>query len=328
VKGRLGWATGLVVFGWLVLALVRAWQVGASPSQVAPYLYAPLLIVLGGWLGWWAGHRLEPQTVARIVIVAVGYVALTALLTNHPGRGATGYANANAALAVQLTAVGGLIALRHATQWIGLAAVGIGALAIAANGSQGGAATGVIVLIVAVVAVFHRSGHRRWPMVVLSLGICTSAVAVLVALARRTIWPDWALSALSRVRHDMWNAGWAAFRRAEAFGYGPGGYAQANPWARDADTMSAHSLPIQVAAELGGVGLVLLTLLFLWGLAWATLAYSARATWIAIAAWTALSAHAFMDHLLEFWPVPLAAGLVLGYGLVAESDPEPEHEVV
>lgn len=325
---RLGWATGTVVVGWLLLALVRAWQVGASASQVAPYLYAPLLIVLGGWLGWWAARRLDRHTVAKLVTVAVAFIALTALLTNHPGRGAIGYANANAALAVQLIALAGLIALHRQARWHGLAAVAIGVAALLANASQGGIATGLIVLAAVVVALLHRSARRRWPPVLLSLGTCLLAVAVLVSLARRATWPDWAWTALSRVRHDMWNAAWAAFRRAETFGFGPGGYAQVNPWARDQDTMSAHSLPLQVAAELGGVGLALLTLMFFCGLAWAAVAHTPQAAWITIAAWTALSAHAFMDHLLEYWPIPLAAGLVLGYGLVAKPDPEAEDEVV
>jgi len=323
-----GWATGIVVFAWLTLAFGRAWQVGASASQVGPYLYAPLVIVLGAWLGWWAGQRLDPQTVAKIAIVAVAYVALAALLTNHPGRGVIGYANANAALAVQLIALAGLIALHHRARWHGLAAVAIGVVALLANASQGGTATGLIVLAAVVVALLHRGARRRWPVVMMSLGICAVAVTVLMSLARRTTWPDWALTALHPVRHDMWNAAWAAFRRAETFGFGPSGYAQVNPWARDADTMSAHSLPLQVAAELGTVGLTLLTLIFLCGLAWAAIAHTTQAGWITIAAWTALSAHAFMDHLLEYWPIPLAAGLVLGYGLVAQTDPEAEDQVV
>ena len=318
----------MVVVGWLLLSLVRAWQVGASASQVAPYLYAPLLIVAGGWLGWWAGQRLGPQTVAKLALVAVAYIALAALLTNHPGRGAIGYANANAALGVQLIALAGLTALHRQARWRGLSAVAIGIVALLANASQGGTATGLIVLVAVGVAFLHRRARRHWPPVVLSLGTCMLAVAVLMSLARRSVWPDWAWTALSRVRHDMWNAAWAAFRRAETFGFGPGGYAQVNPWARDADTTSAHSLPLQVAAELGGVGLTLLTLIFLCGLAVAASAHTTQAAWITIAAWTALSAHAFMDHLLEYWPIPLAAGLVLGYGLVAKTDAEPEDEVV
>lgn len=328
MTGRLGWATGTVVAGWLLLALVRGWQVGAGAPQVAPYLYAPLLIVLGGWLGRWAAQRLDPQTVAKVAIVALAYLALAALLTDHPGRGAIGYANANAALAVQLVAVSGLVALHRPARWHGLAAVAIGVIALLANASQGGTATGLIVLVAVVVGILHRGARRRWPPVLLSLATCILAVAVLVSLARRAIWPDWAWTALTRVRHDMWNAAWAAFRRAEKFGFGPGGYAQVNPWARDADTMSAHSLPLQTAAELGGVGLILLTLLFLCGLAWAAVAHTPRAAWITVAAWTALSTHAFMDHLLEYWPIPLATGLVLGYGLVAKADAEAKDQVV
>ena len=91
---------------------------------------------------------------------------------------------------------------------------------------------------------------------------------------------------------------------------------------------SAHSLPIQVAVELGALGLVLLVLLYLCGLTVALSASTAAHSWIAAAGWTALAVHAFVDHLLEYWPIPLAAGLALGYGLVSQADPQPQDEVV
>ena len=83
-----------------------------------------------------------------------------------------------------------------------------------------------------------------------------------------------------------------------------------------------------VPEELGGLGLALLILLYLCGLGVALSASTAARSWIAVAGWTALSMHAFVDHLLESRPLPLAAGLALGDGLVAQPDPEPQDEVV
>lgn len=295
---------------------------------MAPYVYAPLTIIGGAVLTWWAIKRLGHRAVAVAVALVAGHVALAALLTDHPGRGAIGYANANAALAVQLIAAAGVLALtRTGKQW-GWVGVGLGIAALLANDSQGGSATAVLVVIAILLAHLMPRGRRRWPAAIGSLAISGAAVLTLISLARHVHWSDPVLDALDPVRRTLWNVAWLQFRRAETFGYGPGGFAQGNPLARDADTMSAHSLPLQAAAELGGVGLILLTLLFLCGLAWAALSVRASAAWIAIAAWTALSAHAFMDHLVEFWPVTLAAGLVLGCGLATEPDTEVEDQPV
>lgn len=85
---------------------------------------------------------------------------------------------------------------------------------------------------------------------------------------------------------------------------------------------------LQVAVELGGVGVVLLVGLYLCGLAIALRATTPAHNWVAAAAWSALAIHAFIDHLVEYWPVALATGLVLGYGLQAQPAPEIEDEPV
>lgn len=312
MRSRLVWSTGVLVGVWILVAVVRGVRASASLAAIAPYVYAPLLIVGGGLLGVVAVRRLGLRSLARVVLVVGVFVALSALLSDHPGRGAIGYANANAALAVQLIALAGLLTLVPSVRRLAWGGVVAGVVAVAANSSAGATAAAVVVLVALVLALVLRGGRRRWPAVLVSLLICGAAVGTLMQLARRVAWPDWALVALDPVRRALWNTAWSAFRRAETFGFGPGGFAQFAPLARDEDTMSAHSLPLQVAAELGSVGLVLLTLLFLCGLWWAASVALVRASWIAVAAWTALAAHAFMDHLVEFWPVPLAAGLVLG----------------
>ena len=322
VRSRLVWSTGVLVGVWILVAVVRGVQVSASLTSIGPYVGVPLCIIAGGVLGWMVLRRLGPRVLAIAILTVGVYVALPALLANDPGRGVTGYANANAALAVQLIALGGLLTLVPSVRRLAWSAVVAGLIALAANVSMGGSASALILLVAFALAMLMQRGRRRWPAVVASLLICGAAVVTLMQLARRVTWPEWALEALHPVRRSLWNTAWEAFRRAETAGLGPGGFAQANPLARDPDTMSAHSLPLQVAAELGLVGLVLLTLLFLCGLWWAASVVSARASWIGVAAWTALAAHAFMDHLVEFWPVPLAAGLVLGVAYALDP-PDP-----
>lgn len=328
VRRSLLWTTGVVIAAWLTLVTMRGIQVGASVTATAPYLYAPLAVVLGGWLGWVAGHRVGPRITAAIAGLVATYVGLAALLADDPGRGAIGYANANAALAVQLTALGGLIALHRSTRWHGLAVVVISTGAAFANGSQGATVAGLIVLAAIVTALAVPRIASRWLAALVSLGLIVTGLLTLTELARREVWPEQAIAALTSVRQTMWHVAWDGFRSAPVLGLGPGGYAETNPNASDPDTMSAHSLPLQVGAEVGGAGLAALGLLVLCGLAWALAAHTPTAAWIATAGWTALFVHSLMDHVVEFWPIPLAAGLVLGYGLVAQPSPESQDEVV
>lgn len=318
----------MITLAWLLLCLLRGWQVETAFKDLAPYLYVPMFIIAGGWLGRRARERFSPAAIGWAVVAAVTFVALSAFLTEHHGRGTTGYANANAALAVQLMAMAGLVSLGRRTRRLGLLGLVVGVAAIAANGSQGGAATAAIAIGGVVAAQALPLTSSRWVPATLSLGAYAVATATMLWLARRPTWPDWLVNALTSTRQDMWHAAWHAFRHAVFFGYGPGGYAWVNPWSFQSETLSAHSVTAQVIAELGGVGLALLALLFLSGLAWAVSSPSVNGAWVAAAAWTALAVHSQMDHLLEYWPVPLAAGLVLGLAHKSEASPEGEEKAV
>lgn len=319
--------TGLVLLAWLTVALVRAWQVGASVSQVAPYLYAPLLVIAGGWAGQRLARAVPPRLLALGLMVLGAWLVLGVLLTAVPGKGPIGYPNANAALAVQLVALSGLVALDPSSRRRALAAVALGALAIVANRSAAGMVVVVPLIATVLLALRLAPGRRRRPAAAIGVIALTSTTAVLVALSRRAAWPQPAIEAFDLVRRQLWLQSWEAFRQAELFGSGPGGFATINAFA-DPDLGSAHSLPLQVAVELGAVGLVLLVVVYLLGLAVAARAATPAHTWVATAGWSALAVHAFVDHLLEYWPVPLAAGLVLGYGLVAQSPTEGDDEPV
>lgn len=328
VTGRLGWATGTVVVGWLMLALVRAWQVGASASQVAPYLYAPLLIAGGGWLGWWAGKHVATHIVSTMLAITGVWMVFGVLLVAEPGKAPIGYPNANAALGIQLLALAALATLRDRTRKLGWLAIAATVLATLANVSRAGIGIALGAGAFFALAVAFPRIKARWPVVLGSITACTTGAVLLVAIARRVHWRIEIDTFVEPTRRYLWNQAWEAFRDRPALGHGPGGYAPLNVLADDPDTMSAHSLPLHVAAELGGVGLLLLLALFACGLTVAARAQTPAAAWITVTAWTALTLHAFLDHLVEFWPIPLAAGLVLGYGLVAKTDAEAEDQVV
>ena len=74
---------------------------------------------------------------------------------------------------------------------------------------------------------------------------------------------------------------------------------------RDIETDPAGS-------ETGWVGVAFLCLTTVAGLLWASRG-TAKYAVVAAAGWTALLLHSLIDHLLEFPPVVIAAGLVLGW---------------
>jgi O-antigen ligase len=290
-------------------------------------VYAPLLIVVGILAGRSLAERVPPRLVALGLGVVSLWLVLGVALTPEPGKLPIGYPNANAALAVQLVALCGLVALNPPARRRALVALALGVLAVVANRSAAGLIVVVPVVLAVLLALWLSPARRRWPAAAVGILALSSTTVVLVVLSRRAAWPSVALQAFDEVRRALWLTGWEAFRSAESFGLGPGGFENVNRFT-DPDVTSAHSLPIQVAVELGMVGLGLLVLLYLCGLAVALSASTAAQSWIATAGWSALAVHAFVDHLLEYWPIPLAAGLVLGYGLVSKTQPQPEDEVV
>jgi hypothetical protein len=318
---------GAVVTAWVAYAVASAWWFGSSARAVAPYVYAPLLVVIGGWLGHRLARLTTPRTMATGLALLAAFFLGSVLLTSGPAKGPIGYANANAAVAVQLMALGGLLGLDPRARLLGWIALTSGLLTVLANRSAGGAAVALPVLLVSLYALHAVPGRRRWPAALLGLGALTATTVGLVSLARRPLWPSVAVEAFDEVRRLLWLQAWGAFREAETAGRGPGSFEALNIL-KDSDQSSAHSLPLQVAVELGGIGVALLVMVYLAGLAVALKAATPAHAWIAVAGWTALAVHAFVDHLVEYWPIPLAAGLVLGYGLVAQADPESEHEVV
>jgi O-antigen ligase len=319
-------AVACVVSAWITYALVSASWFGSPARGVAPYVYVPLLVLLGGWIGTRLG-RVEAGRVGVGLLLVSAFFLLGVLMTSGPAKGPIGYANANAAVAVQLIGLGGLHALRPRSRVIGWTSVMVCVVTVLANRSAAALAVSIPLVLVSFYALRVTPGRRRWPAAVVALGSLAAMAILLAGLARRVVWPEHVLRALDPTRQVLWVQAWGAFRTSEIVGSGPGSYELINI-IKDTDRSSAHSLPLQVAVELGAIGLLLLVLVFLTGLAVALMASTPARAWIAVTAWSALAAHAFVDHLLEYWPIPLAAGLVLGYGLVAQPDAEAQNEVV
>lgn len=309
---------------WLfltALALFAAWagarsiMAGWQPETWA-YLGGPGLIAAG----FLAGRLLPSTLLTRVAAVVVP--ALTALLVVwplvqwRPGLGPLGYANANAALAVQVCALAALLWLAPVKgtlwRWLWPAIMVAVTAVVLINQSLAGALVGFPTLMICLASrVRGLSGSRIVP----TAGLVGAGFATwgFCWLSSQQAWAAVYERLFSDVRHRLWLRAWEVWQGAPRFGVGPGSFRQLNPLGVDPDTAPAHSVLLQVAAELGWAGLVLLALIVLTGF---LVLFRCRTVGVtaAAAAWTALWVHSLVDHLTEFWPVPLAAGLVLGWG--------------
>ena len=320
---RLAWREGAAV-GLLLVWVAWAWAAGQLAdrplSLTSPYIVAPLALAGAVSLGRFVRTSVRPDVVVTGLVIATAVLLLGVLTTEGPAKGPIGYANANAALAVQLIGLCGLVMLRASRSrrlvlWVTIA----GAVAVvAANASK--AALAVAVPMVAVVALMSWRPARRvgWVLVAAALTMTAAAVGV-VYLAAREDWPTPVVLALDPARQALWSDALSLWAAHPVTGAGPGAFAEKSGLGGDADTASAHSSILQVGAETGAVGVVLFAVVILAGLLWAARGDGPDAV-VAAVAWTALVVHSFTDHLLEFVPVVLAAGIMIGWAAATRSE--------
>ena len=323
LRSRLAWQEGaalgllLVWFAWVWLA----GQLADRPlSLTSPYVLSPLALFLGLPLGRLVATRLRADVVVAGLAVATAALLIGVLWTEGPAKRPTGYANANAALAVQLIGLCGVAMLgagrsRRLVLW----ATTAGALGVvAANASK--AAFAVAVPLVAVIALTSWRPARRAALVLATAALAmTSAGVGVVRLAARDHWPPAVTAALDPARQALWSDALSLWSANPVTGAGPGAFAEYSRLGGDADTASAHSAILQVGAETGSVGVGLFALFLLAGLLWVARG-AASAAVVGAVAWTALVVHSFTDHLLEFVPVLLAAGIMIGWAAATRSE--------
>ena len=147
-----------------------------------------------------------------------------------PPRRRSGYANANAALAVQVIGLCGLAFLgadRTGRRVLG-AAVGFSIVGILANASTGALAVTVPLLALIGVAVWGPVRRRRWMV----LGGATAALLVaaqVVRLAGLAEWPRWADLGIDSTRRSLWGDAKSLWSQHPLVGSGPGSFAALQP---------------------------------------------------------------------------------------------------
>ncbi|KRE43453.1 O-antigen ligase family protein [Knoellia sp. Soil729] len=314
-----GWAEALGLFvlvAWATWSTVLTVALDGTAVGLVPYVLSPVVLVAGVAVGTvMARHPVTAGTALALLVVA-GALVLGAVLTAGPGKQPTGYANANAALAVQVSALCGLALLGSSPRrrWFLGVAIALAVLATVLNRSRGGAALIVPVVAVVALAWWRRPRGRAWPRLAVVVGGVTTVTAacVVVGVARQATFAPWAVRLFDPVRRQLWHDAMALWDARAITGSGPGSFRGATSLASDPDTLSAHSAVLQIGSETGCVGVVLLGVVGLGGMLWAARGRPAAAV-IGVAAWTALLVHSDVDHLVEFGSVVFAAGLVVGW---------------
>ncbi len=234
------------------------------------------------------------------------------------------YSNAEAAVGVQLVALSGLLLSQPSRAPDG-ARIGRSRVVIAgAIGTLGvllaarAQAASILVLLVVVVIALSLSGNgptSRRRALGFGLGITAAAALAVFVLGGLPSWPAWLRrsESLSHARQELWDDALALWREHPVLGGGPGSFYEYSEISRSADHLyAAHSSILQVAAELGAIGVLLFLAVLVSGALVATQGNPIRGM-IGVTAWCALAVHSMIDHLYEFPLVCLLAGLVIGW---------------
>ncbi|GAA4407693.1 hypothetical protein GCM10023168_24020 [Fodinibacter luteus] len=317
IAERVGVVLVLASIAWSVIASLLA---GRMPSLTSPYVLAPVVLAGGVGLGRLVATRARSEHVVAALVVVTTVLYLGVIWTDGPAKRPTAYANANAAVAVQVIGLAGLAMLgadrtRRVVLWLTAA----GAVAVIdANASRAAFVVAVPLLAAIALMAWHPARRRAWALALGAVSMLVAAGCILV-LASRPSWPAPVSRGLDPTRNQLWHDALNLWRQHPVTGGGPGSFEDYSALAKDADTVAAHSSLLQVGSETGIVGAVLLGLLTLTGLAIAARG-AAPYTVVGAAAWTALGLHSLGDHLLEYAPIVIAAGMALGWAGASRSE--------
>ena len=308
------------VAGLALVAVLGAWTAlvaGDGDGRPAPVLWLLVGLVLAVAIGRAAASRGVPLS-GLVAVAVAGAAALTWPGVLAPAGAPTGYANANATLLGlgALSAVGAARAAgsgRRGRWWSALAVL------LLASVPATGSVAGTIVVIGAgvILALAVRTG---WSPLVIGTGMVAAALCLGLTVAIASGSDPAGLGGRAGVRAELWAAAEELADEQPVVGIGPGRFEVRNPVTDDDDLRWAHHGYLQVAAELGVVGLVLTLGLLAW--AWAALwqaSHRTDAAAVGAAALGAVATHATVDYVFHIPEVLIAAALLVGFGSWAGS---------
>lgn len=324
--GRSGFWLFACVGAWFLWVLASSLITGQHLSPWSPYLVPPVVLVLGSLVGIWLAQCWAQKKHAVPVVVALAISTYAVPI----------YANATAAVGALLLALAfiayveakrssapvvvlelkGVAVQRERPQERQVLSVGIGAVGfLMCFGSQAVVALIVPLFFLSFLSSRTKRGLPRWLVVGVGIFLAEMAAIAVLTLGLRDSWPSWlsAGDSLSSARHTLWSGALMLWRLNPIAGAGLGTFTESSDLASSTPHLaSAHSSVLQVGAELGSIGVLLLAAIFIAGLLFATRGPRTCGL-IAGAAWTFLAIHSTIDHLEDFPVVALTAGVVLGW---------------
>lgn len=304
--------------GWIVIAWTAS---GGSPGGMTSLVAGAAAVFAAGRV---IGTRWPRAGVVIIVLVGGVLAAWAAgdILRDRPLGRPFGYDNATAAFFVQVAAAGGMLTVRsRGSLAIAGMAILTGSFALVPF-LVGSLAAEILVVAVLVVGMLGWFGRQRSKLVVVLIAVVFGSVLVATVVLGATYSaqgnqpPGVLRDALSERRLALWHDGLQLIHRHPLFGVGISRFDDVSEVARaDPDTRLAHNEYLQVAAEAGIVGGVLVAALSAWViLRTAAEAPGERRTWalIASAACGALAIHASVDYVMHTAAVPLTAAYLSG----------------
>ena len=265
--------------------------------------------------------------VAALALVATLLVLGSVLPDLEPLGPPLGYANANAALYVQLAVAAAMAAAAFPLGPATAVAAPMGAafvLAAVVSGSVTAMVAIVVVLVLAgmIAARLPVLAVGGGALAVLFLVGATTLVAVAAATGRQPVLVERAGDYVDDRRVALWADAAVLAHEHPLAGAGAGQFQELSPTARsDDDARWAHSDFLQQGAEGGAIALALLLAAFGWGAA-RLLAAGVDRVFTALGglALAALGLHAAIDYVLHFPLLPLVAAALVG---AATATPRP-----
>ena len=309
----------LDVTGILLVIATVAWFLLAPGGSGAVEAIGTLALVAGGYvMGFGAARLVWPLLPAALVVIVAG-VALEGL--TDP-RGPLGYGNANG-IYFALAAVAALMlwtrAPRHLFGLVALfLALTFGLIPLTTDAR----ASAAMFVLAAVAGVVGLLGRARTVLVASAGAFLVILTATIVLGTMYSGGSTRIGEALTERRLQLWHEALAIVAEHPLAGAGFGSFEELSATARsDRDARWAHNEFLQVGAEAGVPGLLLLIGLFVWGFARLSVEPASVRNALAGVALAATGIAASVDYVLHFAAVPLSAAVLLGAGVAPERKP-------
>jgi O-antigen ligase len=310
------------VFDLLGIGLIAAFAAWTVLSGVindgTPFPQVALVATTGA--GFVFGRVLGGrQPVQLAMAVALGILAAavaggTYAFVGGPLAPPLGYANANGALYAQGVAAAAIVA-SVASQTATRRLFGILALILFGMTVASGSLAATVLAAGILLAAWTVRWLGRWFSIVAPLAVIGAvAVTITVGLTHDAPAVPALEQALTERRAVLWQEAMEIFATQPVLGIGPGMFATTSPTAlADPDARWAHSEPLQIAAETGIVGVLLLAALLSW--TYVALWQSRQTPQVVVigtAALTAFAVQATADYLLHFPALVITVAVLAG----------------